>query len=148
MLYGFVIPGITDPFDRNPGTNWIDFPISVGVPLTLVWYVGMMNAINFSTASTVSWPQRSRDLESLPFVIPVLTAIRSSPGRRAFIGAALGFLPYNFNPARIILGKRVALHRLRLRDRLDHRREQDHHRDQRRRSVARLALPELDRRRR
>jgi len=47
MLYGFVIPGVTNPFDHNPGTNWIDFPLWLGVPLTLVWYVGMMNAINF-----------------------------------------------------------------------------------------------------
>ena len=47
MLYGFVIPGINNPFDHNPGTNWIDFPLWVGVPLTLLWYVGMMNAINF-----------------------------------------------------------------------------------------------------
>ena len=62
MLYGFVIPGITNPFDHNPGTNWIDFPLWIGVPLTLIWYVGMMNAINFSTAWTGflrAW-QRSR----------------------------------------------------------------------------------------
>ncbi|HEY5341207.1 MAG TPA: MraY family glycosyltransferase, partial [Candidatus Aquilonibacter sp.] len=47
MFYGFVIPGITNPFDHNPNTNFIDFPVWVSVPLTLVWYVGMMNAINF-----------------------------------------------------------------------------------------------------
>ena len=27
MLYGFVIPGINNPFDHNPATNWIDFPL-------------------------------------------------------------------------------------------------------------------------
>ncbi|MGC2128566.1 MAG: MraY family glycosyltransferase, partial [Candidatus Aquilonibacter sp.] len=47
MLYGFIIPGITNPFDHNPHTNWIDFPFWLSIPLTLFWYVAMMNAINF-----------------------------------------------------------------------------------------------------
>ncbi|HVA33647.1 MAG TPA: hypothetical protein VNG31_05830, partial [Candidatus Baltobacteraceae bacterium] len=40
MLYGFVIPGITNPFDHNPNTNWIEFPVWASIPITLVWYVG------------------------------------------------------------------------------------------------------------
>jgi UDP-GlcNAc:undecaprenyl-phosphate GlcNAc-1-phosphate transferase len=47
MLYGFIIPGTTNPFNHNPYTNWIAFPLWLGVPLTLFWYVAMMNAINF-----------------------------------------------------------------------------------------------------
>jgi UDP-GlcNAc:undecaprenyl-phosphate GlcNAc-1-phosphate transferase len=105
MLYGFVIPGITNPFDHNPGTNWIDFPLWIEVPVTLLWYVGMMNAINF--------------LDGLDGLLAGVTAISSlflfvialvhgNPVVAfvviALAGSALGFLPYNFNPARIILG--------------------------------------------
>jgi UDP-GlcNAc:undecaprenyl-phosphate/decaprenyl-phosphate GlcNAc-1-phosphate transferase len=105
MLYGFVIPGITNPFDRNPGTNWIDFPPWVGVPLTLLWYVGMMNAINFIdgldgllsgvTAISSIFIFAISVLHANPVVALVVIALA---------GAALGFLPFNFNPARIFLG--------------------------------------------
>ena len=105
MLYGFVIPGITVPFDHNPGTNWIDFPIWVGVPLTLLWYVGMMNAINFLDGLDGLLTGVAAISSLFLFVIavlhgnPVVALVVA-----ALIGAALGFLPYNFNPARIILG--------------------------------------------
>ncbi|MFZ0032584.1 MAG: MraY family glycosyltransferase [Candidatus Cybelea sp.] len=105
MLYGFVIPGITNPFDRNPGTNWIDFPPWVGVPLTLIWYVGMMNAINFLDGLDGLLAGVAAISSVFLFVISVL---HGNPVVAlvvvALAGAALGFLPYNFNPARIILG--------------------------------------------
>jgi UDP-GlcNAc:undecaprenyl-phosphate GlcNAc-1-phosphate transferase len=105
MLYGFVIPGINNPFDHNPGTNWIDFPIWLGVPLTLLWYVGMMNAINFLDGLDGLLAGVAAISSVFLFVIAVLHA---NPVVAlvviALTGAALGFLPYNFNPARIILG--------------------------------------------
>lgn len=104
-LYGFVIPGISVPFDHNAGTNWIDFPIWIGVPLTLVWYVGMMNAINFLDGLDGLLAGVAAISSLFLFVIAVLHA---NPVVAlvvaALTGAALGFLPYNFNPARIILG--------------------------------------------
>jgi UDP-GlcNAc:undecaprenyl-phosphate/decaprenyl-phosphate GlcNAc-1-phosphate transferase len=105
MLYGFIIPGTTNPFDHNPDTNWIDFPLWFSIPLTLLWYVGMMNAINF--------------IDGLDGLLAGFTAISSLFMFAIFVahasivvaivvialaGAALGFLPYNFNPARIFLG--------------------------------------------
>jgi UDP-GlcNAc:undecaprenyl-phosphate/decaprenyl-phosphate GlcNAc-1-phosphate transferase len=105
MLYGFVIPGITVPFDHNPGTNWIDFPPWVGVPLTLLWYVAMMNAINFLDGLDGLLAGVAAISSLFLFVISVL---HGNPVVAlvviALTGAALGFLPYNFNPARIILG--------------------------------------------
>jgi UDP-GlcNAc:undecaprenyl-phosphate/decaprenyl-phosphate GlcNAc-1-phosphate transferase len=105
MLYGFVIPGITNPFDRNPGTNWVDFPLWIGVPVTLVWYVGMMNAINFLDGLDGLLSGVAAISSVFLFVIAVLHA---NPVVAlvviALAGAALGFLPFNFNPARIILG--------------------------------------------
>ena len=105
MLYGFVIPGINNPFDHNPGTNWIDFPLAIGIPLTLLWYVGMMNAINFLDGLDGLLTGVAAISSVFLFVIsvvhgnPIVALVVA-----ALIGAALGFLPYNFNPARIILG--------------------------------------------
>jgi UDP-GlcNAc:undecaprenyl-phosphate/decaprenyl-phosphate GlcNAc-1-phosphate transferase len=105
MLYGFVIPGITNPFDHNAGTNWIDFPLWIGVPITLLWYVGMMNAINFLDGLDGLLAGVAAISSVFLFIISVL---HGSPVVGlvviALAGAALGFLPYNFNPARIILG--------------------------------------------
>jgi UDP-GlcNAc:undecaprenyl-phosphate GlcNAc-1-phosphate transferase len=105
MLYGFIIPGITNPFDHNPLTNWIDFPIWVGVPLTLLWYVGMMNAINFIDGLDGLLAGVAAITATFLFVISVL---HTNPVVAlvviALAGSALGFLPYNFNPARIFLG--------------------------------------------
>ncbi len=105
MMYGFIIPGITNPFDRNPGTNWIDFPLWLGIPVTLLWYVGMMNAINFLDGLDGLLAGVAAISSVFLFVIAVL---HSNPVVAlvviALAGAALGFLPYNFNPARIILG--------------------------------------------
>ncbi|HEV3092675.1 MAG TPA: MraY family glycosyltransferase [Candidatus Cybelea sp.] len=105
MLYGFVIPGITNPFDHNPATNWIDFPQWIGVPLTLFWYVAMMNAINFLDGLDGLLAGVATISSLFLFVISVL---HGNPVVAlvviALAGSALGFLPYNFNPARIILG--------------------------------------------
>ncbi|MBV8637140.1 MAG: undecaprenyl/decaprenyl-phosphate alpha-N-acetylglucosaminyl 1-phosphate transferase [Candidatus Eremiobacteraeota bacterium] len=105
MLYGFVIPGITNPFVHNPNSNWIDFPWYVGVPLTLLWYLTMMNAINFIdgldgllsgfTAISSLFLFAISVLHGNPVVALVVIALA---------GGALGFLPYNFNPAKIFLG--------------------------------------------
>ncbi len=105
MLYGFVIPGTTNPFDHNPNTNWIDFPWYVGVPLTLLWYVGMMNAINFIDGLDGLLSGFAAISSLFLFAISVL---HGNPVVSlvviALAGGALGFLPYNFNPAKIFLG--------------------------------------------
>ena len=107
MLYGFVIPGTENPFHHG---DYISFPIYVAIPLTLVWYLGMINAINFIdgldglltgyTAISGAW----------------LFAIALGHGHLivaliviSLVGAALGFLPYNYNPAKIFLGDCGAL---------------------------------------
>ncbi|MBV8489050.1 MAG: undecaprenyl/decaprenyl-phosphate alpha-N-acetylglucosaminyl 1-phosphate transferase [Candidatus Eremiobacteraeota bacterium] len=105
MLYGFVINGITIPFNHNPNTNWIDFPLWIGVPLTLLWYVGMMNAINFIDGLDGLLAGVAAISSIFLFAISVLHA---NPVVAlvviALAGATLGFLPFNFNPARIFLG--------------------------------------------
>jgi UDP-GlcNAc:undecaprenyl-phosphate GlcNAc-1-phosphate transferase len=101
MIYGFTIASIFNPITHQ----YVDFPLWFSIPITLLWYLGMMNAINF--------------IDGLDGLLTGFTAIsciflfaialtKGNPVVGlvviALAGAALGFLPYNFNPARIILG--------------------------------------------
>lgn len=105
MVYGFLIQGITNPFDSNPHTNWIDFPFWLSIVLTLVWYVGMMNAINLIDGLDGLLAGVTAISSVFLFAIAVLhgNAVEALVVI-ALAGAALGFLPFNFNPARIFLG--------------------------------------------
>lgn len=101
MVYGFHIPDF-----KVPGTDhYVNLPFWVDYPVTLIWYLGMMNAINF--------------LDGLDGLLAGVTAISglflfaiasahfhigAALVLCALVGGALGFLPYNFNPAKIILG--------------------------------------------
>lgn len=101
MIYGFVIQGFEVPFTHD----YVNIPLALGIPVTLFWYLGMMNAINFIDG-----------LDGLLSGLTVisgcfLTAIALGHGEAvaalvlcALVGGALGFLPYNFNPATIFLG--------------------------------------------
>ena len=101
MIYGFHIPDVKIPHTES----YLNLPPWVDYPLTLVWYLGMMNAINF--------------LDGLDGLLAGVTAISgiflfaiaSVDGHVgaalvlcALVGGALGFLPYNFAPAKIFLG--------------------------------------------
>jgi UDP-GlcNAc:undecaprenyl-phosphate GlcNAc-1-phosphate transferase len=101
MVYGFHIPG----FEIPGSGRYVNLPPYVDYPVTLLWYLGMMNAINF--------------LDGLDGLLAGVTAISgmflfaiaSAHGHvgaalvlGALVGGALGFLPYNFNPAKIFLG--------------------------------------------
>ncbi len=107
LLYGFVIKDVANPF--HPG-DYVHFAVPWNYALTLIWYVGMMNAINF--------------IDGLDGLLSGLTAISGTSlaiiavghGHpelalvlAALVGGTLGFLPYNFNPATIILGDSGAL---------------------------------------
>ncbi len=108
MLYGFLIVGpITNPI--HPGQP-LYLPAWLPIPLTLLWYLGMMNAINFIDG-----------LDGLLSGLTVISAAslividlqRGHPEvaliLAALAGGALGFLRYNWNPAKIILGDSGAL---------------------------------------
>jgi UDP-GlcNAc:undecaprenyl-phosphate GlcNAc-1-phosphate transferase len=101
MVYGFTISSVFNPISHQ----YVDFPLWFSIPITVFWYVAMMNAINFIdgldgllsgfTAISCIFLFAIALTKDNPVVALVVIALA---------GAALGFLPYNFNPARIILG--------------------------------------------
>src|SRR5579884_2384142 len=104
MAYGFHIGFIHRPFSHD-SHDYIYFQWWITYPLTLLWYVGMMNAINFIDGLDGLLTGFSAISCLFMFAIaltrgdPVIALVVI-----ALAGAAIGFLPYNFNPARIILG--------------------------------------------
>ena len=98
---------LTNPF--MPG-EVIDFAPYVAWPLTILWIMGITNAINFidgldGLAAGVS----GISALSLFFVsvisIGEMDSMTAPFLMAALAGAALGFLPFNFNPAKIFMGE-------------------------------------------
>jgi len=102
VLYaaGFTISGVTDPFSRGMlDLGFFDFVV------TVFWIVGVTNAINLvdgldGLASGIS-------LFAL-ITICLISLINGDFATATLVlvlaGAVLGFLNYNFNPARIFMG--------------------------------------------
>lgn len=94
---------ITDPFG-DPLSDYI-YTEALAIPLTIFWIVGITNTINLidgldGLAAGVSMIASITiflvAMQQEIFLVATLTA--------ALAGSALGFLYYNFNPARIFMG--------------------------------------------
>lgn len=106
MAYGFRVDHITEPVTL---TVW-HLPLPLSVLLTAIWIVGITNAMNLIDG-----------LDGLAtgvgaIITATLTWICWQAGQTVgvaigvtFLGALLGFLPFNFPPARIFLGDTGAL---------------------------------------
>ena len=106
IFYGFRVDHLTDPFSLKV---W-NFPEPVVWIVTGIWIVGITNAMNLMDG-----------LDGLAAGIgciigATLTFLAFQADQAvgvfmglAFLGATLGFLPYNFPPARIFLGDTGAL---------------------------------------
>jgi UDP-GlcNAc:undecaprenyl-phosphate GlcNAc-1-phosphate transferase len=106
VAHGFHIEKVTDPFTLSV----ITFPTWFSWVLTILWIVGITNALNLMDGMDGC-------TTGVGAIIGVgLTVISWQMGLdagmivgAAFVGALLGFLPYNFPPARIFLGDTGAL---------------------------------------
>jgi len=97
--------GVQIDFLTIPGMGLIQLQDWISLPITVVWLVGMANAINMidgldGLAAGVSGIAAS--------VMLVVTLFMGQPAAAliaaALAGACLGFLRYNFNPAQIFMG--------------------------------------------
>ena len=98
---------VTNPFSSAGYSQLPDF---VSYPLTIFWIVGITNAINLidgldGLAAGVS------SISSLSLFFVSILNITMGPDpytsiiTAALAGATLGFLPFNFNPAKIFMGE-------------------------------------------
>jgi UDP-GlcNAc:undecaprenyl-phosphate GlcNAc-1-phosphate transferase len=100
---------ITNPFGADP---YLELSPFISFPLTVLWIVGITNAINLidgldglaagvSSISSLSLFFVSILRADLDPSIAVYTALITA----ALSGSTLGFLPFNFNPAKIFMGE-------------------------------------------
>ncbi|MDY7040086.1 MAG: MraY family glycosyltransferase [Chloroflexota bacterium] len=95
----------------NPFTNELTvFPWPLVIAFTLFWYVGMINTVNFldgldglaagvaAITAAVLTVHMLREGQYSVALLPL-----------ALLGTTLGFLPYNFHPARVFMGSSGAL---------------------------------------
>ena len=99
VLFGYGIPLVTNPFGAPLHSGWL------GAPLTVLWVIVVVNAINLIdgldglaagvvliASAALWWVARGHDDFYVMFLASIL------------IGATLGFLRYNFPPARVFMG--------------------------------------------
>jgi UDP-GlcNAc:undecaprenyl-phosphate/decaprenyl-phosphate GlcNAc-1-phosphate transferase len=104
-IFGVWIDHFTFPF-----FGAVDLPAAVGVPLTMLWIVAVMNMVNFldgldGLAAGVC------GISAATYAILALSLGKTDPAILSAIvaGACLGFLRHNFFPARIFMGDSGAL---------------------------------------
>lgn len=83
--------------------EWLSYPVSV------IWIVAITNAVNFidgldGLAAGVSAISAGAMLIIALILVPDATAMASVILLAAIVGACVGFIPYNFNPATIFMG--------------------------------------------
>lgn len=104
IAYGTRIEFVTNPFGGMVHLAWWS------IPVTLLWLVSVMNVVNFIdgldglAAGIVA-------IACVPVITVALTMEQPMAAMMAvaLAGSVLGFLPHNFNPARIIMGDAGAM---------------------------------------
>ncbi len=104
VAFGVEVEYIANPLSKWIGPEYINLGLW-SVPLTIIWIVGVTNAINLidgldglavGVSSIASVALLSLTILSQNLNAAILVA--------ALAGAGFGFLPYNFNPAKIFMG--------------------------------------------
>ncbi len=103
VMHGCTIRYVTNPFSSVPG-DCFDLGM-FSAPITVLWIVTMTNAVNFidgldGLAVGVSGISTATMLVIALLVSEEHVAVILA----ALLGACLGFIPYNFNPAKIFMG--------------------------------------------
>lgn len=103
VQHGCTIRFLTDPFSAAPGT-YFDLGILAG-PVTVFWIVLMTNAVNFIDGLDGLAVGVSSIAATSMLVIALLVSEENVAVILAcLLGSCLGFIPYNFNPAKIFMG--------------------------------------------
>ncbi len=108
VAHGIVMDYIANPFFTSDKL-FLDFGVW-SVPITILWIVGITNSVNLidgldGLAAGVS----AISSMSMLVIALVLGKFNEAIVLAAVVGACVGFMPYNFNPARIFMGDSGAL---------------------------------------
>ncbi|MBR5155517.1 MAG: undecaprenyl/decaprenyl-phosphate alpha-N-acetylglucosaminyl 1-phosphate transferase [Clostridia bacterium] len=104
VYFGIEVEYIANPLSKWFGPQYINLGLW-SIPLTIVWVVGVTNAVNLidgldglavGISSIASVALLSLTILSKNLNVAIIIA--------ALAGAGFGFLPYNFNPAKIFMG--------------------------------------------
>jgi len=110
MVSGVMIHNVTNPFGTALSNSMFEFPLYFAVAFTLFWVMGAMNTVNFldgldglaagitAIAAATLFAHSFRLTQYTVSLLPL-----------ALVGAALGFLPHNFFPAKVTMGTSGAL---------------------------------------
>lgn len=102
VAFGITIGSITVPFIADDGSVYIGY---FGVPLTILWVVGITNAVNLIDGLDGLAAGLAMIFSITIFVVSVISNREVAMLLTAILaGSCLGFLPYNFNPASIFMG--------------------------------------------
>jgi UDP-GlcNAc:undecaprenyl-phosphate/decaprenyl-phosphate GlcNAc-1-phosphate transferase len=100
MRFDIAVTFLTLPF-----VGFIYLPTWLSYVITIIWIVGMTNAINLLDGLDGLLAGVATIFALLFFVVSILTGqVAVAITMVAIAGACLGFLRYNFNPARIFMG--------------------------------------------
>ncbi len=103
VIHGCTIRYLSNPFSSVPGAC-IDLGI-FAVPLTVLWIVTITNAVNFIDGlDGLAVGVSGISCTSMLIIALVVAEQNIAVTTAALLGACLGFIPYNFNPAKIFMG--------------------------------------------
>ena len=102
FVFGVRIEFLTNPFDKETGMLYLGI---LALPLTVFWIVGITNTVNLidgldGLAAGIS----AISAITLSLIAYMSNDITSTILLVALAGGAIGFLPFNFNPAKIFMG--------------------------------------------
>lgn len=108
LIFGDIkIDFITNPFAKDSSLLFLNW---LSIPITLFWVVGITNTLNFIDGlDGLSAGVAMISSLSLMFVASKFGYSNVVIMSAAVAGGCLGFLPFNFNPAKIFMGDTGAL---------------------------------------
>lgn len=97
--------GVSIDFLTVPFLGLVSLPVWISLPVTIVWLVGMANAINWIDGLD----GLAAGVSGIAAVVMLIVCLFMNQPAAALVaaalaGATLGFLRYNFNPAQIFMG--------------------------------------------
>ena len=103
VLNGVSIQALSNPNIFSPNAYWVLNWLSV--PVTVLWIVGITNAVNLIDGLDGLANGVSAISAATVLVIALITSdAQVAVVMAALVGACVGFLPYNLNPAKMFMG--------------------------------------------